>query len=108
MTYTTNYGIVSLGGIDMRIAVDNHVGHNAIRHINNQGHKVVFKAQNQLDRVWFESALDYGADLVVSMDWDIAFLCNRHNVKFIQLGQGIGGVDAAKFVLDRINKGQFD
>lgn len=69
----------------MRIAVDTQVADAAIDYLENKGFVVVFKAHHEPDNMWFRDALDLGADIFVSPDWDISFLCNSHNVKFIKL-----------------------
>ena len=92
----------------MRIAVDNQVGYDAIFYLESKGHEVVLKAGNEPDNIWFIDALDAGAELFISPDWDIAFLCNKHDVKFIQLCQNVRGEKIGKFVINKINQRSFD
>lgn len=92
----------------MYIAVDNQVADSAIDYLKDKGFKVVFRARHEPDHEWFQDAMDLGADIFISPDWDISFLCNRYDVKFIQLEQGLKGVGIGKFIEKRIKEKRFD
>lgn len=92
----------------MNIAVDRQVSNIAIEYLENIGHYVVYCANHEPDNIWFDSALYKGADLFISPDWDISFLCNKHNKKFIRLKQGLKGIDIGKFIAKKINKHKYD
>lgn len=92
----------------MKIAVDTQVSDSAIDYLSSRGFKVVFKAYNEPDQIWFRDALDMGAEVFVSPDWDISFLCNQYNVKFIKLKQGLRRIEIGMFIEDRMKKKRFD
>lgn len=92
----------------MDIAVDNQVADMAINYLENKGFRVVFKAGHEPDNMWFRDAIDEGAEVFVSPDWDISFLCNQYNVKFIKLKQGLRNIEIGRFIQDRLEKGKFD
>lgn len=92
----------------MYIAVDNQISESAIDYLTDVGLEVIFKAGHEPDHVWFTDAYEMGAQVFVSPDWDISFLCNRYNVKFIKLKQGLKGVGIGKFIQECIEKDRFD
>lgn len=92
----------------MKIAVDRQVSDKAITHLEIVGHSVVYKAEHEPDNVWFDNAVFNGAEIFISPDWDIAFLCNKHNKKYIRLKQGLKGIDIGKFIESKIRKRKFD
>lgn len=92
----------------MNIAVDNQVADVAVSYLKNKGFNVVFRARHEPDNMWFLDALDEGAEVFVSPDWDISFLCNRHDTKFIQLKQGLRGHEIGRFIEERIKNRKFD
>lgn len=83
----------------MRIAVDNQISGSTINLLENKGHKVVFWARHEHDEWWFLEALDKGADIFISPDWDIVILANQHDVPCIHLPQGLKGKDQATYIL---------
>lgn len=86
------------------IACDNHVGNRTIEKLENHGHKIVLRAGDIRDEWWFEEAMDRGADIFISADWDIGILCNRYNKDWIQLPTGVGGDAMARFILKELRK----
>ena len=80
----------------------------AIDYLIHRGHKVILKAKDEPDHIWFEDAMAMGATIFVSPDWDISFMCNRENLKFIRLKQGLRRVEIGKFIEKCIEKGRFD
>lgn len=91
----------------MYIAVDNQVSDSAIDFLEEKGMKIVLRARHEPDNMWFMDALDLGAEVFVSPDWDISFLCNAHNVKFIKLKQGLRGLAIGRFILECIEKKRY-
>lgn len=88
----------------MQVAFDNQVPRKAIDAVRSHGFEVVLHAKDQSDREWFEDAMHMGAEVYVSADWDIDFLCNKYNKKFIRVPQGLGGGRLVGYVVDQLNK----
>lgn len=92
----------------MNIAVDTQVSDSAVTYLREKGFNVIFKANREPDEVWFRDALDMGADVFVSPDWDISFLCNRYNVRWIRLKQNLRNLEIGRFIESRLKQGRFD
>lgn len=92
----------------MNIAVDTQIGFQAIKHLESKGYKVVLRATDEPDHIWFEDALDLGAQVFVSPDWDISFMCNRVGVDFIMLKQGLRDHRIGEFIEKRLKERKFD
>jgi 2-keto-3-deoxy-6-phosphogluconate aldolase len=85
-----------------RIAFDTQVPRQAIQAAESSGHTVVYWAGAEHDELWFRQAMDMGADVFVSPDWDIAILAENHNKKFIRIPQKLGGQELVAFIMKRL------
>jgi hypothetical protein len=57
-----------------------------------------------MDSYWFREALDEGAEIFISPDWDIAVMAGNANKAFIQLPQNLGGGRLVEYVVNRVAK----
>lgn len=82
----------------MLIACDNQVPFGAIQMMAARGFHCVFRAKNEKDCDWFAQAVESGAAVFISPDWDIEQLCKAHGKEFIRLKQGLRGIEVAHYV----------
>lgn len=87
----------------MKLACDNQVGLKTVQWLEKIGHEVVVWAGDLPDNEWFEEALDYNAEVFISPDWDIVFLCNKHNKRNIQIPPNLKKQDIFNFLKKRLN-----
>lgn len=85
-----------------RVAFDTQLSKAAVRAVEDAGHEVVYWAGSEHDELWFREALDAGAEVFVSPDWDISILANHHNVRCIRLPQRVGGEALVRFILKQL------
>lgn len=88
----------------MKVAVDNQISKDTIDYLKRNNIDVVFSAKDEHDDIWFESALDLGAEIFISPDFDIDRLCERYNVKYIELPQNLKTHKVNKFIMKKLNE----
>lgn len=88
----------------IKIACDNHVSINNIEKLKTIGYTVVFRAWDESDFQWCNNALDKGANVFISCDWDIEFICNQNNVFCIRLPQNKGGKAQFNYITAQLKK----
>lgn len=86
----------------MRVAFDTQVPSATIKAAEGCGHQVVYWAKDEHDEWWFREAMERGADVFVSPDWDIALMANKNGLGFIKLPRGIGKSRLVDFILNRL------
>lgn len=83
----------------MRLALDNQVGYKVASELVKLGHTIVYHARDEHDELWLTRALHLGAEVFISMDWDVDIFCNKVGCKCIRIGQRIKGMDMLKTIL---------
>jgi len=86
----------------MMLACDNGISMTAIKELQARGHEVVYWADDEHDEWWFRAALDAGAEVFISHDWDIVLMADARYKPRIHMKQGIGGARQAAFILRKL------
>ena len=87
----------------MKIALDNQVSKGAVNSLKSAGHDVVMLAGNLPDHVWHKKAIDAGAELFFSPDYDIENMTLNLGKSFVRLPQNLGGGELVDFVVRAAN-----
>lgn len=90
--------------MNLKIACDNHVSLENIERLKFMGYSVVFRAWHETDWSWCNEALEKGANVFISCDWDIEFFCNTNNASCIRLPQNKGGKAQLNYITNRLKK----
>jgi hypothetical protein len=88
----------------MRVAFDCQISRAAVEATEDAGFQVVYWAGSEHDELWVAEALDLGADVFMSPDYDIEILANRYDREFIRLPQGLGGRRLVDFVTRKLRE----
>lgn len=88
----------------VKVAFDTQVSRRAVEAAQDNGFNVVYWAGHTHDELWFREAMDRGAEVFVSPDWDIAVLANRFDKTFIKLPQNLGKGKLVDFVVNQLVK----
>jgi hypothetical protein len=88
----------------MKIAVDNQISKLNVKQLINRGLEIVYRADDQFDNIWFNEALNFGAEIFVSPDFDIDQLCEKYKVLYIRLPQNISGLCLNDFIEMEVKK----
>lgn len=87
----------------MKVALDNQVGKGAVNSLKAAGHEVVMLAGDLPDHVWHKRAVEAGAELFFSPDYDIENMTLNIGKSFVRLPQNMGGGQLADFVVRATN-----
>lgn len=90
----------------MKVALDNQVGEGAIRALKAAGHEVVMTAGDLPDHVWHRRAVEAGAELFFSPDYDIENLSLDIGKSFVRIPQGLGRGELNDWVVRAANAAQ--
>lgn len=89
----------------IKIAVDIQIGKIASDELERVGYTIVYKARaSEPDIEWVHNAVNNGATILISPDLDIPDLLDKNNINaaWIGLPQGIGGLDQAEYIKQKI------
>lgn len=86
----------------MKLAFDNAVSKRSAETIRDRGHEVVVHALYEHDELWLRRAMDGGAEIFFSHDWDVDIFCNSRNKKCVRLTQGMKQPEIVKAILKAI------
>jgi len=90
----------------VKIACDACIAQAAIWALELDGHKVVYQAKSEADEQWFPEAVDAGAELFVTHDFDIVTMAINRGLLALIIPAGIRGKDQASVVLEYITTGK--
>lgn len=88
----------------MKLALDCQISFKGAKILNNSGHTVVYHARHEHDQLWVRRAVEKGAEVFISPDWDIDIMCNQLNLYCIKLKQKQKSEDAVQFILKELKR----
>lgn len=87
-----------------KIACDNHVSLKTMLALRNYGYNIVYRAWSEEDDTWCNNAVQKGATVFISCDWDIEFFCNKNDLTCIRIPQGKGGKAQRNFITKQLKR----
>jgi hypothetical protein len=91
----------------MKIAVDNQIGKIIVDILKQRKFDIVFRAQDEADHEWIEKALDLGATVFVSPDFDIPFYLDKEypdeSYKWVELPQNLPKRKQCEFLTKKLS-----